>query len=190
MPLRENSGANQHVLLDAGKSQQSCSRSALAASQDCFFSAETSILTPQRHFLLDFIVSCRLNRPIAPATLLNDDRTRRWYAHDRASRQTSRIAHVGAALLRKEGPRCTGCAVGVRLSSLFGESVQRLRLIQQAQRLGFALADIRSVLDSAETGNLSNAIVIEAAQERYLALEAQITRRLVQQHELRHFSPT
>ncbi|MCO5188056.1 MAG: MerR family transcriptional regulator [Anaerolineae bacterium] len=74
---------------------------------------------------------------------------------------------------------------GYRLYS--AESVQRLRLIQQAQRLGFALADIRSVLDSAETGNLSNAIVIEAAQERYLALEAQITRRLVQQHELGHF---
>lgn len=74
---------------------------------------------------------------------------------------------------------------GYRLYS--AESVQRVLLIQQAQRLGFALADIRSMLDSAESGNLSNAIVIQAAQERYLALEAQITRRLVQQHELGHF---
>ncbi len=67
------------------------------------------------------------------------------------------------------------------------DAIQTIRLIQRAQRLGFSLADIRPLLQAWETGDLSDAAVVSTAENRYLALEAQITRLLVQQHELEHF---
>ncbi len=67
------------------------------------------------------------------------------------------------------------------------DAIQTVRLIQRAQRLGFSLADIRPLLKAWETGDLSDAAVVATAENRYLALEAQITRLLVQQHELEHF---
>ena len=67
------------------------------------------------------------------------------------------------------------------------DAAQTVRLIQRAQRLGFSLADIRPLLQAWETGDLSDAAVVATAEHRYLALEAQITRLLVQQHELEHF---
>lgn len=74
---------------------------------------------------------------------------------------------------------------GYRLYSPKAE--QRLRLIQRAQRLGFALADIRTLLDAWETGNLSNADLITTAEQRHLALERQLTELLILKHELELF---
>ena len=62
-----------------------------------------------------------------------------------------------------------------------------LRFIQRAQRLGFSLADIRTLLKSQPDGGLSDETAVKIAQERYLALERQVTRLLVLQHELELF---
>lgn len=67
------------------------------------------------------------------------------------------------------------------------DATQKVSLIQRAQRLGFSLADIRPLLQAWETGRLDDDAVIKTAENRYLALEEQITRRLVQQHELALF---
>lgn len=67
------------------------------------------------------------------------------------------------------------------------DAVQKIHLIQRAQRLGFSLADIRPLLQTWETGRLDDEAVLKTAENRYLALEEQITRRLVQQHELALF---
>ena len=67
------------------------------------------------------------------------------------------------------------------------EAEQKLRFIQRAQRLGFSLADIRTLLRGWETGNLSDEAIIETAKDRYHALEKQVTEQLVLQHELELF---
>lgn len=67
------------------------------------------------------------------------------------------------------------------------EAERRLLLIQRAQRLGFALADIGTLLKGWEAGNLSNAAIIETAENRYLALEMRITELLTLKHELELF---
>lgn len=67
------------------------------------------------------------------------------------------------------------------------KAVDRLRLIQRAQRLGFSLADIRTLLRGWETGRLSEEALIATAEARYLALEKQVTELLVLQHELELF---
>ncbi|MCZ7670637.1 MAG: MerR family transcriptional regulator [Chloroflexi bacterium] len=67
------------------------------------------------------------------------------------------------------------------------QAAQTVRLIQRAQRLGFSLADIRPLLQARESGDLNDEAVIQTAEKRYLALEEQITRQLVQQHELALF---
>jgi len=67
------------------------------------------------------------------------------------------------------------------------EAEQTLRFIQRAQRLGFSLADIRILLTSQRDGGLSDETAVKIAQERYLALERQVTRLLVLQHELELF---
>ena len=67
------------------------------------------------------------------------------------------------------------------------EAEQKLRFIQRAQRLGFSLADIRTLLRGWETGNLSDQAIIATAKDRYHALEKQVTELLVLQHELELF---
>ncbi len=67
------------------------------------------------------------------------------------------------------------------------EAEQTLRFIQRAQRLGFSLSDIRTLLTSQQDGGLSDETAIKIAQERYLALARQVTRLLVLQHELELF---
>jgi DNA-binding transcriptional MerR regulator len=64
---------------------------------------------------------------------------------------------------------------------------QTLRFIQRAQRLGFSLTDIRTLLTGLEKGNLSDETIIHTAEARYLALERQVTQLLVLQHELELF---
>lgn len=68
---------------------------------------------------------------------------------------------------------------------LYGaESEQTLRLIQRTHRLGFSLGDIATLLESWRNGDASNEGVIKIAEERFLALERQVTQLLVAQHEL------
>jgi DNA-binding transcriptional MerR regulator len=62
-----------------------------------------------------------------------------------------------------------------------------VRLIQQAQRLGFSLAEIRALLGAWRDGDLDNAETLALAEGRFLALERQITELRVQQHELELF---
>ncbi len=76
-------------------------------------------------------------------------------------------------------------AAGYRL--YHPQVAQKIRLIQRVQRLGFSLADIRPLLHAWETGNLDDEAVIQTAENRYLALEEQITKQLVQRHELALF---
>jgi DNA-binding transcriptional MerR regulator len=67
------------------------------------------------------------------------------------------------------------------------EALHRIELIHRAQRLGFSLADIRPLLDGWDAGDLSDQTILEIAENRYLALEKQVTERLVLQHELELF---
>lgn len=67
------------------------------------------------------------------------------------------------------------------------EAAQRLRLIQRAQRLGFSLADIRTLLNGYDQEDLSGQALIATAESRYLALDKQITELLTLQHELQLF---
>ena len=66
-------------------------------------------------------------------------------------------------------------------------AVNRLQLINRAQRLGFSLAEIRALLQAWESGNLSDEAAISTAENRYMVLERQITDLLIQQHELELF---
>jgi DNA-binding transcriptional MerR regulator len=71
---------------------------------------------------------------------------------------------------------------------LYGpESEQTLRFIQRAQRLGFSLSDIRTLLEGWQGGDLSDQAIIATTEARYLALEQKVTQMLVQQHELELF---
>lgn len=67
------------------------------------------------------------------------------------------------------------------------DAEQTLRFIQRAQRLGFSLTDIRTLLQGWRTGDFSDETVIKTAEVRYLALERQVTQLLVLQHELELF---
>ncbi len=62
-----------------------------------------------------------------------------------------------------------------------------VRLIRQAQRLGFSLAEIGTLIGSWRAGDLDNAETLTLAEGRYLALERQITELRVQQRELELF---
>ncbi len=62
-----------------------------------------------------------------------------------------------------------------------------VRLIRQAQRLGFSLAEIRALVGAWRGGDLDNAETLALAEGRYLALERQITELRVQQRELELF---
>lgn len=64
---------------------------------------------------------------------------------------------------------------------------ETLRFIQRAQRLGFSLADIGALLKGWQTGDLSDEAMLERAEARYFALERDVTKLLVLQHELELF---
>jgi MerR family copper efflux transcriptional regulator len=73
---------------------------------------------------------------------------------------------------------------GYRLYDPDAEHV--LRFIQRAQRLGFSLADIHTLLHGLQSGSLSDESVAALAEERYLTLERRLTELLVLRHELAH----
>jgi MerR family copper efflux transcriptional regulator len=67
------------------------------------------------------------------------------------------------------------------------EAEDTLRFIQQAQRLGFSLADIHIMLHGVQEGSLSGEKVLGIAQERFLDLERRLTELLVLRHEMESF---
>ncbi len=67
------------------------------------------------------------------------------------------------------------------------QAEQTLYFIQRAQRLGFSLDNIRTLLTGWQDNNLSDEAIIQTAEARYLALEQQITPLLVLRHELQLF---
>jgi DNA-binding transcriptional MerR regulator len=73
-------------------------------------------------------------------------------------------------------------ASGYRLYAPDAEQI--LHFIQRAQRLGFSLADIRTLLEGWQTGELSMEAVVQSAEDRYYALEKQLTEGLVLRHEM------
>lgn len=67
------------------------------------------------------------------------------------------------------------------------EAEQTLRFIQQAQRLGFSLADIRTMLQGIQADSLSDQEIVAIAQRRFLDLERRLTELLVIHHEMESF---
>lgn len=63
---------------------------------------------------------------------------------------------------------------------------QTLQFILRAQRLGFALADVRRLLAAREAGAAGDETLTRIAEARYVALERQLTPLLVARHELAH----
>ena len=63
------------------------------------------------------------------------------------------------------------------------EAERTLRFVQRAQRLGFSLADVRTLLQS---GSLSDGSVLALAEDRFVALERRLTEGLVLRHELEY----
>lgn len=73
-------------------------------------------------------------------------------------------------------------AAGYRLYSPGAE--ETLRFLQRAQRLGFALTDIRALLAGRAAGAIDEATLAALARERLVALERQLTPLMVLRHEL------
>ncbi|HKJ37229.1 MAG TPA: MerR family transcriptional regulator [Anaerolineales bacterium] len=67
------------------------------------------------------------------------------------------------------------------------EAIHRIEMIHRAQQLGFSLSDIRPLLNGWDASDLSDQTILEIAENRYLALEKQVTEKLVLQHELELF---
>jgi MerR family copper efflux transcriptional regulator len=67
------------------------------------------------------------------------------------------------------------------------EAEDTLRFIQQAQRLGFSLSDIRTLLHEVQEGSLSGDELLDMTQERFLDLERRLTELLVVRHEMESF---
>jgi MerR family Zn(II)-responsive transcriptional regulator of zntA len=67
------------------------------------------------------------------------------------------------------------------------EAEDTLRFIQQAQRLGFSLADIRTMLRGVQDDSLSGEDLLDIAQDRLLDLERRLTESLVVHHEMESF---
>src|SRR5687768_17616251 len=74
---------------------------------------------------------------------------------------------------------------GYRLYS--PEAEQTIHFIQRAQRLGFSLIDIRRLLVGSEDRAVDDPTVVKLAEERFLAIERQLTELLVLRHEMRLF---
>jgi len=67
------------------------------------------------------------------------------------------------------------------------EAEQTVRFIQQAQRLGFSLNDIRALLSGVRQETLSDETVVQIAERRLLDLERRLTELLVVHHEMESF---
>src|SRR5690349_14826086 len=74
---------------------------------------------------------------------------------------------------------------GYRLYSPKAE--QTIQFIQRAQRLGFSLTDIHRLLAGADQQAMDDPGVVQLAEERFVAIERQLTELLVLRHEMRLF---
>ena len=71
---------------------------------------------------------------------------------------------------------------------LYGAAAEHtLSFIQQAQRLGFSLADIRAMLEGMQDNTLSGEQIVTIAEQRFLRLERRLTELLVTRHEMESF---
>ncbi|MBN1314602.1 MAG: MerR family DNA-binding protein [Anaerolineales bacterium] len=61
---------------------------------------------------------------------------------------------------------------------------QTLRFMKRAQRVGFSLDDIRTLLTDLDDEVLSDESVLEIAESRLLEIESRLTELLVQRHEM------
>jgi len=66
-------------------------------------------------------------------------------------------------------------------------AAQTIRFIQRAQRLGFALADIRTLLQGIKQNALDEETIVQIAETRYLAIEEEVTSLLTLRHEMALF---
>jgi len=71
---------------------------------------------------------------------------------------------------------------GYRLYSL--EAEQTLLFVQRAQRLGFSLQDIRTLLQRLDQGPLLDQTVATLAEQRYTQIERELTELMVLRHEM------
>lgn len=76
-------------------------------------------------------------------------------------------------------------AAGYRLYA--PSAAQTLLFIQRAQRLGFSLADIQVLLDRLGRDGHLDETLVQLAEQRYLAIEQQLTDLLVLRHEMATF---
>ena len=76
-------------------------------------------------------------------------------------------------------------AAGYRLYA--PSAARTLLFIQRAQRLGFSLADIQVLLERLGRDGRFDQSVVRLAEERYLAIERQLTDLLVLRHEMAAF---
>lgn len=103
--------------------------------------------------------------------------------------QLARRAGLRASALRfyeEQGllPPTAHSPAGYRLYD--GAAEHTLAFILRAQRLGFALSDIRELLAARASGDDVDATLLALAEARYLAIERQLTPLLVARHELAH----
>ena len=64
------------------------------------------------------------------------------------------------------------------------ETADRLHFIQRAQRLGFSLTDISTLLAGWDDGQMDSQTLSQLAENRFITLEKQLTELLVVRHEL------
>jgi DNA-binding transcriptional MerR regulator len=100
----------------------------------------------------------------------------------RAGVATSTLRYYEQQGLLKPAARS---AAGYRLYS--PEAEQTLLFVQRAQRLGFSLQDIRTLLGSVERGQLRDSAVAALAEKRYTQIERELTELLVLRHEMGAF---
>jgi MerR family copper efflux transcriptional regulator len=74
---------------------------------------------------------------------------------------------------------------GYRLYDATAE--QTVRFIQRAQRLGFSLTDIRTMLHDLQDGALSDSAVLQIAEDRFATIQRNLTEILVLRHEMELF---
>ncbi|MBN1427400.1 MAG: MerR family transcriptional regulator [Anaerolineae bacterium] len=67
------------------------------------------------------------------------------------------------------------------------QAEQTLHLIQRAQRLGFSLADIRTLLKDYRDGASGSQVVVSIAENRFIELTRRLTELLVLRHEMELF---
>jgi DNA-binding transcriptional MerR regulator len=101
--------------------------------------------------------------------------------------QLAKLAGVSRSMLRYYEEQGLLKPVGRTAAGyrLYGPgSARTLIFIRRAQRLGFSLGDIQRLLERVERGARLDETAVTLAEDRYLAIERQLTELLVQRHEM------